>query len=92
VRIAWLDLGNAVERSRITAQLLGHAGQAFNLAEARYKVGSSSIVELSQAQLEFTSAQIADTSAHYDILIQQAKLLYQVGGLFGSEESFIHHQ
>jgi outer membrane protein len=90
VRIAWLNLNNAVERLRITAQLLKHAAEAYNLAEARYQVGSSSIVELSQAQLEFTSAQIADTNARYDVLIQETSLNYQVGGLFGSRESSVH--
>jgi outer membrane protein len=66
---------------RTTAQLLRHATEAFDLAQARYQVGSSSIIELSQAQLELTSAQIANTNARYDVLIQQANLNYQIGGL-----------
>jgi outer membrane protein len=90
VRIAWLNLNNAEERLRITAQLLKHAAEAYNLAEALYQVGSSSIVELSQAQLALTSAQIADTNARYDVLIQEANLHYQIGGLYGSRESLIH--
>lgn len=53
------------------------------LAEARYKAGSSSIVELSQAQLELTSAQIGETGARYDVLIQQSALNYEIGGLTG---------
>jgi outer membrane protein len=81
VRIAWLNLNNAQERLRTTAQLLSHATEAFNLAQARYQVGSSSIVELSQAQLELTSAQIANTNARYDVLIQKANLNYQVGAI-----------
>jgi len=81
VRIAWLNLKNAEERLRITAQLLKHAAEAFNLAEARYQVGSSSIVELSQAQLALTSGQIANTNARYDVLIQQVNLNYQIGGI-----------
>jgi outer membrane protein len=81
VRIAWLNLNNAEERLRITAQLLKHAAEAFNLAEARYRVGSSSIVELSQAQLALTSAQIANTNARYDVLIQEANLNYQTGAI-----------
>ncbi|HZL42441.1 MAG TPA: TolC family protein [Verrucomicrobiae bacterium] len=81
VRIAWLNLNNAQQRLRTTAQLLTHANQAFELAQARYKSGSSSIVELSQAQLEITSAQIANASARYDVLIQEANLNYQTGGL-----------
>jgi outer membrane protein len=58
-----------------------NAAESYDLARTRYKVGSSSIVELSQAQLEFTAAQIAYTNARYDVLIQQAKLDYQTGAL-----------
>jgi outer membrane protein len=81
VRIAWLNFNDAWERLRTTAQLLDHAGEAYDLAQARYRVGSSSIVELSQAQLEFTSAQIANTNARYDVLIQRANVDYQIGAL-----------
>lgn len=81
VRVAWLSLGNAREKLRTTAQLLVQATQAFDLAQARYKVGSSSIVELSQAQLELTSAQIAAANARYAVLLQEVNLDYQVGVL-----------
>ncbi|MGD0613878.1 MAG: TolC family protein [Verrucomicrobiota bacterium] len=81
VRIAWLNVNTAMEQLRTTEQLLDHASEAYQLADARYKAGSSSIVELSQAQLELTSAQIANTNARYDVLIQQANLNYQIGGL-----------
>jgi outer membrane protein len=81
VRIAWLNLNNARERLRTTGQLVNHANEAFELEQARYKAGSSSIVELSEAQLELTSAQIAETNARYDVLIQEASVNYQIGGL-----------
>jgi outer membrane protein len=81
VRIAWLNFNDARERSRTTAQLLAHAAEAYDLAQARYRVGSSSIVELSQAQLEFTAAQIGNTNARYDVLIQRANVDYQIGAL-----------
>jgi outer membrane protein len=79
VRIAWLNENSARERLRTTDQLVTHASEAYDLARARYQVGSSSIVELSQAQLELTSAQIANTNARYDVLIQQANLAFQTG-------------
>ena len=81
VRIAWLNVNNALEQLRTTEQLVKHAAEAYDLAEARYKTGISSIVELSQAQLSLTSAQIANTNARYDVLIQQANLNYQTGAL-----------
>ncbi|MGO8837517.1 MAG: TolC family protein [Limisphaerales bacterium] len=81
VRIAWLNVNNALEQLHTTEQLLKHATEAFELAHARYQNGISSIVELSQAQLNLTSAQIANTNARYDVLIQEANLKYQIGAL-----------
>jgi outer membrane protein len=81
VHIAWLNVNNALEQLNTTQELVRNAAEAYTLAEARYKIGSSSIVELSQAQLSLTSAQIANTNARYDVLIQQANLNYQTGAL-----------
>jgi outer membrane protein len=92
VRIAWLNFNNAQERLHTTEQLVQHASEAFDLAKARYKVGSSSIVELSQAQLELTSAQIAETNAHFDVLVQQANLNYQIGAMSSSEQLASNHK
>jgi outer membrane protein len=81
VRVAALDLSYAAERVTLTTQLLESANQAFELAQARYKVGSSSIVELSQAQLNKTQAQIAQSKAKYEYQIRQAVLNFQTGQL-----------
>lgn len=81
VRTAWLDAGTAYQRIDVTAQLLQQASLALDLAQGRYKLGLSSIVELSQAQLNLTEAQIANTSAKYDYQIQTAVLQYQTGQL-----------
>jgi outer membrane protein len=84
VRIAWLNLNNARERLRTTQELSRYAADAYQLADARYRAGSSSIVELSQAQLELTSAQIGETNARYDVLIQESALSYETGGLMST--------
>jgi outer membrane protein len=81
VHIAWLNVNNALEQLRTTEELVQNAAESYDLAEARYKIGSSSIVELSQAQLSLTSAQIANANARYNVLIQQANLDYQTGAL-----------
>ena len=49
------------------------------LAQARYKLGLSSIVELSQAELQQTSAQIDNTEAQYRYRLALATLNYQIG-------------
>jgi len=41
----------------------------------------SSIIELSQAQLNQTQAQIAEASAKYDYAAQTSNLNYQIGAL-----------
>jgi outer membrane protein len=81
VRIAWVGLRDSVQRLRTTEQLLKHATQAFNLAQARYKAGSSSLIELTDAQLSATTAGISEANARYDTLIQRAILDYQTGSL-----------
>lgn len=79
VRIAWLDVGDAIAQLGTTEQLAANSAEAFTLAQTRYQSGLSSIVELSDAQLNLTSAQIAEANARYNVLIQQANLNYQTG-------------
>jgi outer membrane protein len=81
VRIAWLNANNAFQQLQTTDELVRNAAEAFDLAQARYKIGISSIVELSEAQLNLTSAQISDANARYDYLIREAELAYQTGTL-----------
>jgi len=81
VRLAWLKLNNTRQRVQTTAELVRHATESFELAEARYQTGLSSMVELTEAQLSLISAQIAQANAHYDLLGSQANLDYQTGEL-----------
>ena len=81
VRVARLNVDYAFERMDLTAKLLGHANQAFDLMQARYDIGSSSIVELSQAQLNKTTAEIAQANAKYSYHLQRAILDFQIGTL-----------
>lgn len=79
VRVAWLNANTAYQRMSLTDQLLQQAKQALDLAQERYKLGLSSIVELSQAQLNQTEAQIEQTSAKYEYAFQISNLNYQTG-------------
>ncbi|HXR03640.1 MAG TPA: TolC family protein [Verrucomicrobiae bacterium] len=81
VRIAWLNVNNALEQLHTTEELVRNASEAYDLAQARYLAHISSIVELSEAQLNLTSAQIANTGARYAVLIKEANLAYQIGAL-----------
>src|ERR1700676_745305 len=79
VRTAWLNANSAFQRLAVTEQLLTESTQAFDLAQSRYGLGLSSIVELSQAQLNKTQAEIARVSAQFNYEAQIAYLNYQVG-------------
>jgi outer membrane protein len=79
VRTAWLQSTTAYQRIGVTAQLLKEANLALQLAQTRYQLGLSSIVELSQAQLQQTSAAIDNTNAQYQYKLSLAALNYQIG-------------
>ena len=81
VRVAWLDVITAYQRLDLTSQILAEAKQALDLADARYKLGLSSIVELQQAQLNETQAAIDQASANYDYGAKTAALNYALGVL-----------
>ena len=81
VRVSFLNATTAYDRLGLTDQLLKQAQLALDLAQSRYDLGLSSIVELSQAQLNLTSAQIANAGARYDYQTQRSVLDYQTGAL-----------
>lgn len=79
VQKAWLNSNSAFQRMSLTDELLKSATQALDLAQERYKLGLSSIIELSQAQLNETQAEIAQAGAKYDYEAQLSALNYQIG-------------
>ena len=79
VRTAWLQTNTAWQRLSVTEQLLKEADLAMELAQTRYKLGLSSIVEFSQAQLQQTSARIEDTNAQYQYRLSLSTLHYETG-------------
>ncbi len=81
VTVAWLDVKTAYQRVDLTNQLLAQASDSLELAQARYNLGLSSIVELTQAQLNKTQAEIDQASARYEYQARQTALRYQTGAL-----------
>jgi outer membrane protein len=79
VRTAWLRTNTAQQRMSVTAELLKEANTALDLADTRYRLGLSSIVELSQAQLQQTQAQIDQANARFDYEEDLAALRFQSG-------------
>src|SRR5581483_4433591 len=81
VRIAWLNANNAYKQVDLTAQLVNQAAESLDLAKTRYDLGLSSIVELNQAQLNMTQAELEHARARYEYQIRYAKLQHHIGAL-----------
>ena len=81
VRAAWLNASTAYQRIPVTVELVNQAKLAQDLARGRYDLGLSSIVELTQAQLNLTEAQIENVGAQYDYQSAWALLEYSIGAL-----------
>jgi outer membrane protein len=79
VRTSWLAADTAFQRVSVTAELLKEANLALGLAQTRYQLGLSSIVELSQAEFQQTDAAIGNTNAQYQYRLALAMLNYQIG-------------
>ena len=81
VRTSWLNANTAYQRLAVTQQLLQQANLALNLAQSRYNLGLGSIVELSQAQLQKTQAEISNAQAGYDYRLSLTVLTYETTGI-----------
>ena len=81
VNSSWFDAFTALKNIGVAEQLAASAQQALELAGAEYRAGQTSIIELSQAQLNSLQAQIAAASAKYDYQIDRVQLEYQCGTL-----------
>ena len=79
VRISWQDANQAFARLTVTQQLREQANLTLDLAQQRYNLGLSSIVEFSQAELGKSEADITDTDARYRYRLTQIVLAYTVG-------------
>jgi outer membrane protein len=79
VRISWQDSQRAFDRLGVTRELREQANLGLKLAQSRYNLGLGSIVELGQAELQKTEADIADTDAQYQYRLSRLILAYTMG-------------
>jgi outer membrane protein len=79
--VAWANASTAYQRLDVAAQFVKQASLALELAQGRYNLGLSSIVELTQAQLNLTRAEIENLGAKYDYQAQYSTLQYTSGQL-----------
>lgn len=79
VRTAWLSATTAFQRVSVAQELAKEADLSLNLAQGRYQLGLSSIVELSQAQLQQTGAAIGYVNAQYQYRLSLSTLNFETG-------------
>jgi outer membrane protein len=81
VRATWASAAVAYQRMAVTAQMVQQATLARELARQRYQLGLSSIVELTDAELNVTTAEVENVNAQYGYQAQYAALQYTIGAL-----------
>ena len=79
VRTSALTAQAAFHRIDVTRQLRDHSNQALDLAQTRYQLGLSGVVELIQAQLAQTEGEISYASARFAYQQALAALRFQTG-------------
>jgi outer membrane protein len=79
VRTAWLAANTALQTVTVADELLKQANTALDLAKTRYDLGLSSIVELSQAELQQTQAAIGNANARSQYNLAIAAINFQIG-------------
>ncbi len=78
VRASWLNALTAYNRIGVSQQFVDQTNLAVDLSQTRYNLGLSSIVELSQAQLQQTEAAIQFAAAKYQYQIAESVLRFQI--------------
>ena len=81
VRTAWARATTAYQRLDVAAQFVQQAKLSVELAQGRYDLGLASIVEVTQAQLNLTRAEIENLEAKYDYQSQYTALQFAAGAL-----------
>ena len=81
VSVAWQSARTAYQKIDLTNQLAAQASDSLELAQARYDLGLSSIVELTQAQLNKTEAEIEVARTRFEYQTRTAVLRFQIGAL-----------
>jgi outer membrane protein len=81
VKTAWFNALNDFQSLSVYEKLNASAKHALDLAESRYRLGISSIVELNGAQLNALDSEISLVRAHSHYQVSTAQLAYQVGKL-----------
>jgi outer membrane protein len=81
VRDSFLDVVTLIPQLKVAEEQVKIAREALSLAGQRYKLGLSSIVEVTQSEVAVTLAETRLAETQYDAKIAEARLRYAVGGI-----------
>ena len=81
VRTAWLNVQAGRQALTASERLRHYAEQSLELAQSRYNLGLSSIVELNNAELNAIDAELKDVQSRYEYQLDLARLAYQSGSI-----------
>lgn len=85
---AYNDYTSYTQQLSASEKALFASEKAFETQQERYNVGASTLIELSQAQSNYVSAQSDYTSAVYNLIFQEKLLDYYLGKLNNTEIEF----
>jgi outer membrane protein len=81
VKDSFLDLVTLIQQIKVAEQQVLIARETLSLAGQRYKLGLSSIVEVTQSEVAITAAETRLAETQYNTKIAEARLRYAVGGI-----------
>ena len=81
VKDSYLDLVTLIPQVKVAQEQVSVAREALSLASQRYKLGLSSIVEVTQSEVAVTAAETRLAETQYDAKIAEARLRFAVGGI-----------
>ena len=81
VKESFLALVTLIPQVKVAQQQVAISREALDLARQRYRLGLSSIVEVTQSEVAVTAAETRLAETQYNAKIVEAQLRYAVGGL-----------
>lgn len=91
VTTSYLELMSLAQQIKLNEELVKTAQEALNLARERYKLGLSSVIEVTQSEVSLTATQTRLAEAQYDYKIAEATLSYVAGGsMYPEGDTSIH--
>ncbi len=85
---AYNDYINFLKQKEATEKSLFASEKSFETQRERYNVGASTLIELSQAQANYVSAQSQHTQAIFSLIFQEKLLDFYLGKLSGDTIEF----